>query len=71
LHFVSRIRLVAGKLKFFKPSESENLTNLFCKSDSQTLRAGFELHPPEIICAGLGGRLAEYRQKSAGKQAKN
>jgi hypothetical protein len=58
------------ELKFPQPSESENLTNLFCKSDSQMLSAGFKLHLPEIARSGLGQRSAEYRQKSAGKQTK-
>jgi hypothetical protein len=58
------------ELKFSQPLKSENLTNLFCKSDSQMLCAGFKLHSPEIARSGFGQRPAEYRRKPAGAQTK-
>jgi hypothetical protein len=58
------------KLKFSQPFESENLTNLFCKSDSQMLCAGFELHLPKSVRIWFGWSPAEYRQHSAGNQTK-
>jgi hypothetical protein len=47
----------------FEPSEAKEAANLFGKSNSQSLGAGYKLGPSEIIRARPGGVFAEYRQQ--------
>jgi hypothetical protein len=60
----TRIRFVGH----FEPSKSKDIANLLAETDPQTLRAGIEVGPLQIVKPGLVRRLAEYRQQSSRKQ---
>ncbi|MEA3225296.1 MAG: hypothetical protein U9Q07_05040 [Planctomycetota bacterium] len=61
------VKVCGCSARHFEPSEPEYVSDPLAKPNPQSLCAGGEIGPLEIVELSLGRRFAEHRQQPAGK----